>query len=160
MLPLPRAAIFGASAATRKYAARTLAAKSRSKVRGRPEPGEPGVVDQHVDRARLLGEVVHLGRAGEVGRHEAGLTAHRGDRAGHREAAIGVPPVHDDLGALPAELFGRCPADARGGPGYQGADALEVSLVVHLSSFRSTDFVMPRVSRSSPQTARLRPPSR
>ncbi len=32
MLPLPRAAIFGASAATRKYAARTLAAKSRSKV--------------------------------------------------------------------------------------------------------------------------------
>jgi len=95
MLPLPRAAIFGASAATRKYAARTLAAKSRSKVRGRPEPGEPGVVDQHVDRARLLGEVVHLGRAGEVGRHEAGLTAHRGDRAGHREAAIGVPPVHD-----------------------------------------------------------------
>ncbi len=32
MLPLPRAAIFGASAATRKYADRTLAAKSRSKV--------------------------------------------------------------------------------------------------------------------------------
>src|SRR5690348_8590098 len=32
MLPLPRAAIFGASAATRKYPARTLAAKSRSKV--------------------------------------------------------------------------------------------------------------------------------
>src|SRR5580704_6060577 len=32
MLPLPRAAIFGASAATRKYGARTLAAKSRSKV--------------------------------------------------------------------------------------------------------------------------------
>src|SRR5580700_6511574 len=32
MLPLPRAAILGASAATRKYAARTLAAKSRSKV--------------------------------------------------------------------------------------------------------------------------------
>src|SRR5580693_5385112 len=32
MLPLPRAAIFGASAATRKYGARTLAANSRSKV--------------------------------------------------------------------------------------------------------------------------------
>src|SRR5580700_1676244 len=32
MLPLPRAAIFGPSAATRKYADRTLAAKSRSKV--------------------------------------------------------------------------------------------------------------------------------
>ena len=32
MLPLPRAAIFGASAATRKYGARTFAANSRSKV--------------------------------------------------------------------------------------------------------------------------------
>src|SRR5271169_15688 len=32
MLPLPRAAIFAASTATRKYAARTLAATSRSKV--------------------------------------------------------------------------------------------------------------------------------
>src|ERR1700729_900180 len=32
MLPPPRAAIFGASAPTRKYGARTLAANSRSKV--------------------------------------------------------------------------------------------------------------------------------
>jgi hypothetical protein len=81
--------------------------------------------------------VVHLGRVGEVGRHEAGLTARRGDRAGHRGAAGGVAPVHDDLGAMPAELFGRCLADARGGPGNQGTETLEVSLIVHLSSFRS-----------------------
>jgi hypothetical protein len=32
MLPPPRAAIFGASAPTRKYGARTVAANSRSKV--------------------------------------------------------------------------------------------------------------------------------
>jgi hypothetical protein len=83
--------------------------------------------------------VVHLGRVGEVGRHEAGLAARRGDRAGHRAAAIGVAPVHDDLGAMPAELFGRCLADARGGPGNQGTETLEVWLVVHLSSFRLTD---------------------
>jgi hypothetical protein len=44
--------------------------------------------------------------------------------------------VHDDLGAMPAEFFGRRPADARSGPGDQGADAVEVSLFVHLLSFR------------------------
>src|SRR6266566_4496085 len=41
MLPLPRAAIFGASAATRKYAARTLAANSRSKVATPRSAGGP-----------------------------------------------------------------------------------------------------------------------
>ena len=80
MLPLPRAAIFGASAATRKYAARTFAAKSRSyvshvQVRGRPEPGEPGVVDQHTDRADLLDEVVYLRRIAKIGGDETGLSA-------------------------------------------------------------------------------------
>jgi Transmembrane secretion effector len=49
----------------------------------------------------------------------------------HRGAAAGVPAVHDDLGAVPAELFGRCPADARGGPGNQGAEALEVPPAGH-----------------------------
>jgi hypothetical protein len=75
----------------------------------------------------------------ELGRHEAGLAAGRGDRVDHRGAAIDVPPVHDDLGAVPGELSGCCPADARGGPGNQGTETLEVSLVVHLSSFRLTD---------------------
>jgi hypothetical protein len=40
---------------------------------------------------------------------------------------------------LPAEFFRRCLADARGGPGNQGTETLEVSLVVHLSSFRLRD---------------------
>ncbi len=102
----------------------------RVEVRGRPEPGEPGVVDQYVDRAGLAGEVVQPGRVGEVGRHEAGLAALRGDRVDHRGAAIDVAPVHDDLGAMPAELLGRCLADARGGPGHQGTETLQVWLVV------------------------------
>jgi hypothetical protein len=110
MLPLPRAAIFGASAATRKYAARDVGGEEpvegrHVQFRGRPEPGEAGVAGQHVDRAGLLDEVVHLGRVGEVGRHEAGLAALRGDRAGHRGAAAGVASVHKDLGAMPAEPF-------------------------------------------------------
>src|SRR5258708_6903436 len=71
------------------------------------------------------------------------IAARRGDRAGYRGAAVGVAPVHDDLGAMPAELFGRCLADARGGPGNQGTETLEVSLVVHLSSFRLTELSCP-----------------
>jgi len=86
------------------------------------------------------------GRAGEVGRHEAGLAALCGDRAGHRAAAAGVAAVHDDLAAAPAELFGRCPADARGGPGNPGTETLEVSLAVHLSSFQIDGLVTPCVS--------------
>jgi len=43
--------------------------------------------------------------------------------------------VHDHLGAMPAKRFGRCPADARTGPGNQGTDALKVSLLIHLLPF-------------------------
>ena len=148
MLPLPRAAIFGASAATRKYAAPDVGGEEpvegrHVEVRGRPEPGEAGVVDQHVDRAGLLDEVVQLGRVAEVGRHEAGLAALGGDRVDHRGAAAGVPSVHDELGAVPAEFFGRSPADARRCPGNQGNHALQVPLVVHLSSFQTDGLVMP-----------------
>ena len=135
MLPLPRAAICGASAATRKYGAWTLAAKAaeggRVEVRSRPEPGDPGAVDEHADRAGLLGEVVQLVQVAEVGGNETGLAALRRDRVGHRLAAATVPAVDDDLGAMPAEHFGCCLANARSGPGHQGTDALEVSLPVH-----------------------------
>jgi hypothetical protein len=89
----------------------------------------------------MTAPVMWPGRVGEVGRHEAGLAARRGDRIDHRGAAAGVPPVHDDPGAMPAEFLGRGPADARGGPRHQGAEALEIPLVVHswdihLGSFR------------------------
>jgi len=76
--------------------------------------------------------VIQLGRVTEVRGHETGLTA-RGDRVDHRGATVVVPSVHDELGAVPAEFLGRCPADARRGPGNQGNDALEVSLIVHSS---------------------------
>jgi hypothetical protein len=36
---------------------------------------------------------------------------------------------------VPAELFGRCLADARTGAGNQGTDALKVTLLIHLLSF-------------------------
>src|SRR5579859_7672024 len=134
MLPLPRAAIFGPSAATRKYAARTLAAKSRSKVGTSssavgPNQAKPALLTS-TSTGPACSAVVHLGRVGEVGRHEAGLAARHGDRVDDRGAAAGVASVHDDLGAMPAERFGRGPADARGGPGNQGAEAIEVPLVV------------------------------
>ena len=69
--------------------------------------------------------------------------------------------VHDDLGAMPAEILGRRLADARGGPGNQGTEILEVSVLAHLSSVRLTDLsCRERVSRSSSWPARLRRPSR
>jgi hypothetical protein len=43
-----------------------------------------------------------------------------------------VPAVHDHLGAVAAEFFGRCPADARSGPGNQRTEALKVTLLIHL----------------------------
>jgi hypothetical protein len=79
----------------------------------------------------------------EIGGHEAGLAAFGGDGIDHRGAAAGVPSVHDDFGAMPAELFGGCPADARGCPGNQGTAALEVSLFPHLLSFQIDGIVMP-----------------
>jgi len=110
MLPLPRAAIFGASTATRKYAARTLAATSRSKVATSrsavgPDQEKPALLASTSTGAGLLGEVVRLSRVGEVGRREAGLASLRGDRAGHHGAAAGVASVHKDLGAMSAEPF-------------------------------------------------------
>ena len=135
MLPLPLAAIFGASAAVRKYGAWTLAVKStaegrRVEVRRRPEPGVPGVVDQHVDRRGLPGQFVQLGRVAEVGGDEPGLAALGGDGVDHRLAAAGVAPVHDDLGAVPRQLLGRRLADAGGRAGDQRAQAFKVSLLV------------------------------
>jgi len=45
----------------------------------------------------------------------------------------GVAAVHDDVGAVPAELRGGCLADSRRGAGDQGREALEVSLFAHCS---------------------------
>jgi len=55
--------------------------------------------------------------------------------------------VHDHLGAAPGQLFGRCLADARGRAGDQRAQALEVSLFVHVMSFR---LVTPTMDTAGP----------
>jgi hypothetical protein len=80
MLPPPLAAIRGASAATRKYGARTLlsnsapyVATSRSAVG--PNQEKPALVDENVDLTGLVGEAAYLGRVGQVGRDEACLPA-------------------------------------------------------------------------------------
>jgi len=108
----------------------------RVQVGGRPEPRKPGVIDQDIDRADPLSQIAQLGQVAEVGGLEARLPAVFGDRVDHRDAAGGVSPVHDDFGAMPADLLGRRPADARGGPGSQGPNALEVWLLIHLLSSR------------------------
>ncbi len=75
MLPLPRAAMPGASAATRKYGARTLLANSASKVSAvrlgaRPEPRHAGIVHEDVDLADRGRERLDGRGLAEVGRHE------------------------------------------------------------------------------------------
>jgi len=117
MLPRPRAAILGASAATRKKGALTFGGEQPVEGRhvefpGRPEPGHPRVVDQYIHSGGLPGQIVKLGRIAEVGGDESGLATRRGDVVDDRRPAAGVPPVHDDFGAMPGQLFGRCPADA------------------------------------------------
>ena len=142
MLPLPLAAIFGASAAVRKYGACTLAVKSTPKVVTSssgvgPNQAIPGVVDQHVNRGGLRGQVVKLGRDAEVGGEETGLAALGGDGVDHRLAAAGVASVHDDLGAVPCQLLGRRLADAGCRAGDQRAQAFKISLRVHVAHHRA-----------------------
>jgi hypothetical protein len=126
MFPLPRATILGARAATRKYAGRTLARKSWSKVAtsqlvGRAEPGDPGIVDQHVDSADLFGEVSDLGGIVQISGHEAGFTSPRDDAVDDRFAAGGVAAVHDHFGTVIRQVVCRRFADTRGRPRHQGA---------------------------------------
>jgi hypothetical protein len=56
--------------------------------------------------------VVHLGPVGEVGRHEAGLPPAAVIVPVTAEPRAGFRPCTHNLGATPAELLGRCPADA------------------------------------------------
>src|SRR5450755_4785608 len=90
--------------------------------RGGPEPRHPGVVNQDVDRAGLLDQIVYPGALAEISRDEAGLAAVGVDGVGYRCAA-GFAAGHDDLGAVPGQLLGRCPSDSRRRPGDQRAQA-------------------------------------
>jgi hypothetical protein len=44
----------------------------------------------------------------------AGIAALGGDGVDHRRAVAGIPSVHDDISAVPGQLLGGGPADARG----------------------------------------------
>ena len=117
MLPLPRAAIFGASAATRKYAARTLAAKSRSKVATSssavgPNQENPALLTRTSTWPACSARSSSSAGVAEVGGHESGLSALRGDCVDHRGAAGGVAAVHDQLGTVLGQVLGHRPADA------------------------------------------------
>ena len=119
-------------------------------IPGRPEPGDPGVVDQDVDRAGLLDEVLELARVAQVGGGEPGLAALGGDGVDHGPATVGVAAVHDDFGALAAQFLSRGLADARGGPRDQCAQAFKVSLSAH-------EFVLSvRICPPGPRTASAR----
>ena len=79
----------------------------------------------------------------------------------HFAALVRAITYQQLAGAAARAIHGRCLADARGGPGNQGTEPLEISLVVHLSSFRSTDLpCRGQASRSSSSPARPRPLSR
>jgi hypothetical protein len=83
-----------------------------------------------------------LGWVAEVGGGEAGLTAFAGDGADHCRAPGGVASVHDYLGAVPGEFCGRRLADARGRAGDQSAQAVKISLFVHVASFQPNTSTM------------------
>jgi hypothetical protein len=61
--------------------------------------------------------------------------------------------VHDDLGAAPGQLFGRCLADARGRAGDQSAQTFKVSPFVHVVSFRLNTSTMDTAGAASVSAA-------
>ena len=110
MLPVPRATMPGANAATRKNGALTLAAnriegRDLKCLRGSPHR-EPGVVDQDVDVANLLGETGDARGVGEVGGDEVRATALQLDFFDRLDTALRVAAMHSDVGAIPRELKG------------------------------------------------------
>jgi hypothetical protein len=105
----------------------------------RSEPGDAGVVHQDIDGADVLDERVELRRLTQVGGHEAGPAAARGDGIDHRRASGGMATVHDDLRALAGELLRGRLANAGRGARDQGGQALEVLLSVHDVSFQLKD---------------------
>src|SRR5450755_1708746 len=103
-------------------------------LRGGPGPDHPGVVNQDVDRAGLLDQIVCPGVLLRSAATKRALPP-----SALMASATAVPPgfaaVHDDLGAVPGQLLGGRPSDSRRRPGDQRAQALEVTVVVHVLSF-------------------------
>src|SRR6202011_4586714 len=78
------------------------------------EPGEPGVVDQHADLARVGGQALDAIGVAEVGRGEPRPPAGHLDLLDGPGAAAGVPAVHDDLEAVAGQGDRDGAAQARG----------------------------------------------
>src|SRR5258707_11264939 len=104
MLPLPRAAIAGATAATRKYGARTLLANSASNV----SVFSSAVGPNHENPALLTststspcgGQALDAGRLAQVGCGEPGRAACPIDALDYLGTAADIAAVHDDLEAV------------------------------------------------------------
>jgi len=138
MLPWPRAAIPGASAATRKNGARTLLANILSKrnyveLSGRTEDRYPGVIDEDVDIADLACQALNVSGVAEVGSDEAGLTASGCDLLDGLRAARGVAAVDQDLGPVARQLQRDRTTDARRRAGDQRPLACESVLTDRLT---------------------------
>ena len=124
MLPLPRAAILGGERGHEEVGGTDVGVEEPVvgrdvEVGGRSEPGDPGIVDQHVDGIELCDETVDLGWVAQVGGDESGPTPFGLDGVDDLGAPLRVPTVHHDRVPVAAEPERRRPADARGGAGDQ-----------------------------------------
>ena len=140
MLPLPRAAMPGANAATRKYGARTLLANSASNVSGfrsavGAEPGEAGVVDQHVHLAGRVGEPLMAAGSARSAAAKLPRRPPCSIPSTTCAAATCVPPVHDHAQAVGGELLGDRAAHARRGAGYQRTLGAVVAIALLIRHF-------------------------
>ena len=97
-------------------------------VFGRAEPGEPGVVDQHVHPPGLGGQARDPVRIAQVRGDEPGLPAGLLDRLDGLLPAARITAVHQDFVAVGGELERDRPADAGGCTGHQRDLRMEVEV--------------------------------
>ena len=136
MAPLPRAAMAGASSATRTKGTLTLTAKAASmfsfaNFRGRTHGEDGGVVDQdvHVAAAEFDGPASERScrvSAAKIGGNEVCFAALGLDRGDDRVATRGVTATDEHMGAPIGQREGGGFADAAGS-GDQGRGTCEVS---------------------------------
>ena len=124
MLPLPLAAIFGASAGDQEIRSPNVAREQRVECRdveigSGTEPRETRAVHQYIDLADVFDQALKVGRIAEVGPHETGAAAPVDDRVDRLRASVGVSAVDDDRRALARQLERDRLADAGRRAGYQ-----------------------------------------
>ena len=99
--------------------------------------GDAGVVADDVHGTergeRLLGEIVDLGRLGDVGADREHLRALRLDRLGGSGERLLLDVGEDDHHAFGGEALGHAAADSAGGSGDDGDAILQILHVGHVS---------------------------